>query len=161
MKFMMNGALTIGTLDGANVEMHCRLGDENMFLFGMTAEEAVRRQREGYRSLDFYQNNEWLKIAVDRLNTGFDDGVSYKSLADLLLFGSGGSGADQYMVLADFESYRAAQERAGAAYLDKGGWNRSALINIARSGYFAADRAVEEYSRLIWKVPTRNTGRKN
>ena len=166
MKFMMNGALTIGTLDGANVEMYRRLGDENMFLFGMTAEEVSRRRSEGCRSLDCYRQNEWLQAAVDRLTGPFADGATYKDLADRLLFGAGGAPADEYMLLADFESYRAAQERAGKTYEDTARWNRMALLNIARSGCFAADRAVEEYSRKIWHVSTRwdrsgETRRKN
>ena len=154
MKFMMNGALTIGTLDGANVEMYQRLGPDNMFLFGLTADQVKAWKAEGRRSYDSYLNNEWLRLAMDRLTAGFDDGVSYKSLTDRLLFGAGGA-ADEYLLLADFESYRAAQERAGAAYRDQRGWNQMALRNIARSGDFAADRSVRDYSRLIWHVPTR------
>ncbi|MCI8594623.1 MAG: glycogen/starch/alpha-glucan phosphorylase [Oscillospiraceae bacterium] len=155
MKFMMNGALTIGTLDGANVEMHNRLGDGNMFLFGLTADEVAACCRQDYRPYDRYIQNEWLHMALDRLTVGFGDGVSYKSLTDRLLFGAGGSAADEYMLLADFESYRAAQERAGEAYRNAECWNAMALRNIARSGVFAADRAVGDYAGDIWRVPTR------
>ena len=165
MKFMMNGALTVGTLDGANVEMHRCLGDENMFLFGMTADEVKCRKAEGYHPLDIYRQNELLRRSVDLLADGLEDGVSYKGLYDRLLYGAGGAPADEYLLLADFESYRTAQERAGKAYLDAEKWNEMALLNIARSGCFAADRAVEEYSRNIWHVPTRwetdESGRKN
>ena len=148
------------------MEMYRRLGDENMFLFGMTAEEVSRRRSEGYRSLDCYRQNEWLQAAVDRLTGPFADGATYKDLADRLLFGAGGAPADEYMLLADFESYRAAQERAGKTYEDTARWNRMALLNIARSGCFAADRAVDEYSRKISHISTRRdrsgeTRRKN
>ena len=95
MKFMMNGALTIGTLDGANVEMHQQLGDENIFLFGLTAEQVNQRKREGYRSLDLYQRDHGLKRVIDQIAAGFDDHVSYSSITDRLLVGGGGSMADE------------------------------------------------------------------
>ena len=152
MKFMMNGALTIGTLDGANVEMHQVLGDENIFLFGLKADEVQEMLRRGYNPHEYYIQNPVLKAVIDQLSAGFDDHVSYAELAKNLLFGSGGP-ADQYFLLADFESYRAAQELAGKVYQDPTAWNRMSLINIARSGIFAADRSVAEYAQNIWKVP--------
>jgi len=155
MKFMMNGALTIGTLDGANVEMHQQLGDENIFLFGLTADEVNERKRAGYRSLEYYQRDPELKRVIDQLTAGFGDGVSYAELTNLLLFGSGGNIADQYMLLADFASYVEAHKRSLAAYADRQQWNRMSLINIARSGIFAADRSIEDYAKNIWHVPTR------
>ena len=155
MKFMMNGAVTIGTLDGANVEMHEQVGDENIFLFGLTANEVVEKKEKGYAPYEYYMRNQDLKAVVDRLSAGFRDGVSYGDLANRLLFGAG-SPADEYMLLADFESYRLAQERAGRTYQDQTAWNRMALVNIAKSGIFAADRSIRDYANNIWHVPTKD-----
>ena len=154
MKFMMNGALTIGTLDGANVEMYDTVGDENIFLFGLRADEVKQLQQRGYNPYEYYNHNANLKAAVDRLSAGFDDGMSYENLSRRLLFGTGGA-ADEYLLLADFESYRQAQALAGEVYLDQARWNKMALINIARSGIFAADRSIRDYARDIWNVPVR------
>lgn len=155
MKFMMNGALTIGTLDGANVEMHQQLGDENIFLFGLTADQVAQRKREGYHSLDYYQQNPTLKRVIDQISAGFGDHAAYPNLTNRLLFGTGGSTADEYMLLADFNSYCSAHKRALETYADRPRWNRMSLINIARSGIFAADRSISDYARDIWHVPTR------
>ena len=155
MKFMMNGALTIGTLDGANVEMCQQVKEENMFLFGLTADQVDARARSGYHSYEYYSQSETLKHILDQIAKGFDDGVGYIDIVNSLLFGQNGGMADQYFLLADFESYRAAQALAGQTYLDQKKWNQMALINIARSGIFAADRAVAEYAKNIWKVPVR------
>jgi len=155
MKFMMNGALTIGTLDGANVEMHQQVGDENIFLFGLTADQVAERKRQGCRSLDYYQQNQALKRVIDQISAGFSDHVSYSDLTNRLLFGAGGSMADEYMLLADFDSYCAAHQRALETYADQQRWNQMSLINIARSGIFAADRSIAEYAKNIWHVPTR------
>ena len=147
MKFMMNGALTIGTLDGANVEMHEVLGDENMFLFGLHADEVVQRKAESYVPQMLYAHDEKLRRVIDQLRSGFRDGVSYDDLAQRLLMN------DEYMLLADFASYCEAEERVAGAYADQRAWNRMSLINIARSGIFAADRAVAEYADHICRVP--------
>ena len=155
MKFMMNGALTIGTLDGANVEMHQQLGDDNIFLFGLTADQVTEKKRQGYRSLDYYQQNHALKRVIDQISAGFGDGVSYTNLTNRLLFGAGGSPADEYMLLADFDSYCDAHRRALQVYADRTRWNRMSLINIACSGVFAADRSIRDYARDIWHVPAR------
>ena len=155
MKFMMNGALTIGTLDGANVEMHQQVGDENIFLFGLTADQVAERKRQGYRSLDYYQQNQDLKRVIDQIAAGFSDRTTYVNLTNRLLFGAGGSMADEYMLFADFDSYCAAHRRALETYADQQRWNQMSLINIARSGIFAADRSVSEYAKNIWHVPTR------
>ena len=155
MKFMMNGALTIGTLDGANVEMHQQLGDENIFLFGLTAEQVNDCKRQGYRPLEIYQRNPALKRVIDQISAGFSDGVSYSTLTNRLLFGAGGSMADEYMLLADFDSYCAAHKRSLEAYADRQRWDQMSLINIARSGIFAADRSIRDYANDIWHVPTR------
>ena len=146
MKFMMNGALTVGTLDGANVEMHEVLGDENMFLFGLHADEVVRLKREGYTPQKLYARDESLRCVIDKLKCGFSDGSTYEDLASRLLL------SDEYMLLQDFASYCAAEQRMADTYADREMWNRMSLINIARSGIFAADRAVKQYADTIWHV---------
>ena len=153
MKCMMNGALTIGTLDGANVEMHGVLGDENMFLFGLHADEVTQLKREGYVPQRLYSRDDTLRRCLDALRGGFRDGVAYDDLYQRLLFGAGGSPADEYLLLADFQAYCQAEERMAATYTDVEQWNRMSLRNIARSGIFAADRAVAEYADNIWHVP--------
>ena len=155
MKFMMNGALTIGTLDGANVEMHQQLGDENIFLFGLTADQVEERRRQGYRSLDYYQQDPVLKRVLDQISAGFSDGRAYTDLTNRLLFGGGGGIADEYMLLADFDSYCQVHRRSLEVYKDRRAWDQKSLINIARSGIFAADRSIRDYARDIWHVPTR------
>ena len=151
MKFMMNGALTVGTLDGANVEMHEVLGDENMFLFGLKADE-VARLRHTYDPQLLYQRDPVLRRVVDQLKTGFGDGVTYEDIWQRLVMG-GDCPADQYMVLADFAAYCDAEERMCRTYGDRAAWNRMSLRNIARSGIFAADRAIAQYADTIWHVP--------
>ena len=155
MKFMMNGALTIGTLDGANVEMHQQLRDENIFLFGLTADQVEERRRQGYRSLDYYQQDPVLKRVLDQISAGFSDGRAYTDLTNRLLFGGGGGIADEYMLLADFDSYCQAHRRSLEVYKDRRAWDQKSLINIAQSGIFAADRSIRDYARDIWHVPTR------
>ena len=153
MKFMMNGALTVGTLDGANVEMHDLLGDENMFLFGLHADEVEQLKREGYVPQRLYNRDPVLHRCLDALRNGFRDGVRYDDLYQRLLFGAGGSPADEYFLLADFAAYCQAEQRMAETYRDQTAWNRMSLHNIARSGVFAADRAVAEYADHIWHVP--------
>ena len=147
MKFMMNGALTVGTLDGANVEMHEVLGDENMILFGLHADEVARLKAQGYAPQRLCERDDALKRVVDQLRTGFSDGVSYDDLAQRLLQ------RDEYMLLQDFASYCAAEQRMAKTYADRAAWDRMSLLNIARSGIFAADRAVAQYADNIWHVP--------
>ena len=151
MKFMMNGALTLGTLDGANVEMHQVLGDENMFLFGLTADEAARL-RQSYDPYLLYTRDPVLHRVLDQLKTGFRDGVSYEDLYQRLLYGVD-CPADQYLLLADFASYCAASHRVVDTYADREKWNRMSLHNIARSGIFSADRSIADYADTIWHVP--------
>lgn len=153
MKFMMNGALTVGTLDGANVEMHQVLGDENMFLFGLHADEVQNLKREGYVPQRYYNHDPVLRRAMDALRGGFRDGVSYDDLYQRLLLGAGGSPADEYLLLADFDAYCQAEKKMVQTYADPITWNRMSLHNIARSGIFAADRSVAEYAENIWHVP--------
>lgn len=149
MKLMINGALTIGTLDGANVEMLAAAGDDNMFIFGLTSSEVDELWLRGYNSALYYANNDRLKRIVNYLNVGFA-GESFSDIATYLLSGYGI--ADPYMCLADFESYRQAHDKAIAAYQDKTQWNRMSLMNIASAGHFAADRSIEEYAQRIWNL---------
>ena len=141
MKFMINGALTLGTLDGANVEIHDAVGDANMFLFGMTTPEVVKLKANGYNPMDYYTNNPIIKRAIDELN-----GTRFNHIAKNLLE------QDPYMVLADFADYAAAQSRASALYRSPEQWNKVSLTNIANSGIFAADRAIKEYAENIWNL---------
>ena len=149
MKLMINGALTIGTLDGANVEMLAAAGEENMFIFGLTSKEVDELWTNGYHSGAFYANNERLRRIVNYLNVGFA-GQSFANIANYLLSGHGI--ADPFMCLADFESYRKTHEEMMAAYQDKDRWNRMSLLNIAAAGHFAADRSIQEYAERIWKL---------
>ena len=146
MKLMMNGALTIGTLDGANVEMRDQLGDENMFLFGLHADEVSNLKNSGYDPVSYVNADDGLRRVLERMNAGFSDGESYADLASRLIYGG-----DEYMLLADFVSYREAHKRLYATLADEKARNRMSLINIARSGIFAADRAIGEYRDIIWK----------
>ena len=152
MKFMMNGALTVGTLDGANVEMHEVLGDENMFLFGLKAEEVKEMRDTGYNPFNLYSRDPNLHRILDQMGAGFRDGVRYDDLVQRLLMG-GSSPADEYMLLADFASYCAAERRMVETYADRKKWNQMSLHNIARSGIFAADRSIADYAETIWHVP--------
>ena len=153
MKFMMNGAVTIGTLDGANVEMHEVLGDENMFLFGLKAAEAAELSRH-YDPKLLYDRDPVLRRVLDAIRDGFRDGVSYEDIYRRLLFG-GDCPADQYLLLADFVSYCDAGRRMMETYGDGKRWNQISLHNVARSGIFAADRSIRDYARDIWGVPCR------
>ncbi len=141
MKFMINGALTLGTLDGANVEIHDAVGDDNMFLFGLTTPEVARLKANGYTPMNYYVNNPVIKRAIDELNS-----TRFSHIAQNL------TEQDPYMVLADFADYKAAQERASKLYADKKQWNRVSLTNIANAGIFAADRSIRDYAEGIWKL---------
>ncbi len=154
MKFMMNGALTIGTEDGANVEMHQLLGDENIFIFGLTADEVADKKAAGYNSYEYYNASPVIQRVIGKLNSGFADGKSYQDITNSLLFGQGYT-ADNYLLLADFESYRYMQSKIVTAYSDSRHWNQMALVNIAKSGKFAADRSIHDYANNIWHVHTR------
>ena len=149
MKLMINGALTIGTLDGANVEMQAATGPENMFIFGLTAAEVSELWNMGYNSALYYAQNERLARIVNYLNVGFA-GENFSDIATYLLAGPGV--ADPYLCLADFESYRQAHVAALGAYADKMRWNRMSLANIAGAGFFAADRSINDYARDIWNL---------
>ena len=149
MKFMINGAVTIGTMDGANVEIHERVGDENIFIFGLLAEE-VDKLRAHYNPTEYYSKDYRIKQIVDMLRSGIA-GTSFAELADNLTVGRH-SAADPYMVLADFASYVDAQDNVDRTYKDKYRFQKMSLVNTAKSGFFAADRSVEEYASRIWNI---------
>ena len=147
MKLMMNGAVTIGTLDGANVEMYDRLGDENMFLFGLTTEDIAKWRAGGYDPNGITNADPELYRVTTRIMHGFSDGKNYSDLISNLLFGG-----DPYMVIADFRSYCDTQDRLYKRISDPAEMGRLSLMNIAQSGFFAADRAIDEYARNIWHI---------
>lgn len=143
MKFMINGALTIGTLDGANVEMHEVLGDENIMIFGMDAMECERIKQEGYNPQVYYDNNPLLKNAIDEMRLGFR-GTHFDDIVNSLLY------RDYYMVLADFADYAKAHQSLQKMYLDQHLWNKKSLCNIANAGIFSADRSIRDYIEDVW-----------
>jgi starch phosphorylase len=150
MKFSMNGALTIGTLDGANIEIREAVGAENFFLFGLTAEEVLAKKVSGYNPWDYYNRNPELKMAIDRLSSGFfshGDTNLFKPLLDSLLY------HDDYLLLADYQSYVNCQDRVSQAYRDRDRWTRMSILNVARMGKFSSDRSIRDYLQTIWKTP--------
>ena len=145
----MNGALTIGTLDGANIEIREEVGDENFFLFGLTTPEVQKLKAEGYKPMDYYNSNEELRHVLDRLGMGyFSPGEKdlFKPLVDSLMY------HDEYMLLADYQAYSDCQEKVSAAYQDKERWITMSILNAARSGKFSSDRTIKEYCDEIWNV---------
>jgi starch phosphorylase len=148
MKFMINGAVTLGTMDGANIEIFENVGAENIFIFGLHADEIEDLRRSGYNPTYYYNHNVDLKRVIDALNTGIA-GVSFRDVADSLTIGVYGK-ADPYFVMADFEAYGQAQARLDKAYNDRPAFNKMSLMNIANAGFFAADRSVVEYADKIW-----------
>ena len=149
MKLMMNGALTLGTLDGANVEINDAVGDENMILFGMTTPEVNEMKRSGYHPIDFYNNNAELRKVIDFI----DNGILGKTFPEIT---SSLKNHDPYMVLADYADYRKAQQKIDTIWTDRKKWNQESLVNIALSGRFAADRAINEYAENIWHTNSAN-----
>ncbi|MCH5162212.1 MAG: glycogen/starch/alpha-glucan phosphorylase [Clostridiales bacterium] len=150
MKFMINGAVTLGTWDGANVEIGENVGDDNIFIFGIRTEEVERAWRAGYRSSTIYTHNDEIKSVVDRLRIGFD-GESFADVAEYLIQGNYNV-ADPYMCLLDFDDYKNAAARMDEAYKNKDRWNKMALVNIAQSGIFSSDRSIHDYAKNIWKL---------
>ena len=147
MKFALNGALTIGTLDGANVEIREQVGAENFFLFGLTADEVETRKRQGYSPWTEFQANATLREVIDQIGGGHfsngDQGL-FRPLLDSLL------GRDEYMLFADFPSYLAAQAKVDEAWHDQERWTRMSILNVARSGMFSSDRSIRQYCTEIW-----------
>jgi starch phosphorylase len=149
MKFSMNGALTIGTLDGANVEIREEVGEENFFLFGLTAEQVHRLQADGYRPRELYNDSLELKSAIDLVNSGLfshGDTELFRPLTDNLL------NQDPFLVLADYQAYVSRQTEVGHAWRDQQHWNRMSILNVARMGKFSSDRSIRDYCENIWKV---------
>jgi starch phosphorylase len=149
MKFAMNGALTIGTLDGANVEIRDAVGHENFFLFGLTADQVQSRLAEGYKPRAIYESNPFLRQVIDGIGSGkfsHQDQDLFRPLLDQLL------NHDPYLLFADYQSYVDCQDRAGEAYRDREKWNKMSILNAARMGKFSSDRSIREYSQNIWRV---------
>lgn len=149
MKFAMNGALTIGTLDGANVEIRDEVGADNFFLFGLDVDEVAGLKRSGYRPLDYYHSDHELKMAIDLISSGhfwYGDRDLFRPLIDSLLYD------DQYTLFADYRAYIDAQDLVAATYNDKKKWIRMSILNAVRMGKFSSDRSIFDYSRKIWDV---------
>ena len=145
MKLMLNGAVTMGTYDGANVEICQQVGRDNIFIFGMSSDEVDVMKRNGYSPEGYYTSDGRIAGSINRMYDGIN-GAKFDEVANALRY------EDQYMALADFDSYRQAQLKASEAYKDVIGWNRMSLANIAGSGIFSADRAVMDYAREIWNL---------
>jgi starch phosphorylase len=149
MKFALNGALTVGTLDGANIDIRERVGAESFFLFGLTEDQVAATRASGYNPRRHYEEDRALKEAIDQIAAGrfspAEPGL-FRPLVDALL------AEDRYLVLADFRSYADCQEMVERAYQDPERWTRMAILNVARSGYFSSDRSVREYCERIWRV---------
>lgn len=147
MKFMINGAITMGTLDGANVEIHDNVGDDNIFIFGMKTPEVNALWEKGYAARSYYENNETIRKVLDRLEKGFN-GQSFRNIKDYLLYYYPIS--DPFMCLADFDSYMEEYHKMDETYRNKRKWNQMSLVNIAKAGFFSSDRSIEEYAKNIW-----------
>jgi starch phosphorylase len=157
MKFSMNGALTIGTLDGANVEIREEVGPENFFLFGLTAEEVYNHKAKGYNPRSYYESNPHLREAIDQISSGhFSRGYGelFRPLVDNLL------DHDPFLLLADYQSYIDCQDQVSSAYRDQKRWVRMSVLNVARMGKFSSDRSIREYCDKVWKIkPLKESGR--
>jgi starch phosphorylase len=150
MKFCMNGALTIGTLDGANIEIRNEVGAENFFLFGLSTPEVYALQNQGYRPAYYAETNDELRQVLDLIRDGFfsrGDTTIFRPLIDGLMKW------DPYLVLADYKSYVDCQQHVGTVYADFESWTRMSILNVARSGKFSSDRTIRDYAEQIWKVP--------
>ena len=145
MKLMMNGAITLGTEDGANVEIHKAVGDDNIIIFGMQTPEVLSLQKNGYSPARYYNNNPELREALDFIGKGIA-GQPFDNIYNSL------KNHDRYMALADFADYQKAQKKASALYADREKWNKMSLVNIAKSGIFAADRSIKDYAENIWHI---------
>ncbi len=149
MKLALNGALTIGTMDGANVEIHAEVGDENIFIFGHTVDELDALRDKGYRPRDYYDANGELKRVINMIDSGYfspEEPHRYKAIVENLL------SSDPYMLLADYGAYIAAQERVDALFLQPEQWSRKAILNVAQLGHFSSDRTIREYASQIWNI---------
>ena len=150
MKFALNGALTIGTLDGANIEIKDAVGDDNIFIFGLDAWEVAERKAAGYNPWEPYGQSYEMRRVLDHIGSGFfspGDRDRYRPIVDALL-----SEGDDYMVLADFDAYMACQEKVDECYGKPFDWTKKSILNVAHMGYFSSDRTIREYARDIWDV---------
>ena len=149
MKFMMNGALTLGTLDGANVEISSLVGEDNCVIFGLKEDEVKTLRKEGYSSYDYYSNSTILNNIINSFINGAwsDSADDFRDIADEFLVRN-----DEYMILADFDAYVQAHEKIYEYYKDQHVWAKKCLINIAKSAYFSSDRTIEEYAKDIWDI---------
>ena len=150
MKLMMNGAMTVGTLDGANVEIAEAVGKDNVYIFGLNAAEVEELWRTGYNSLDFYHSSDVLKGVVDRFYAPIGS-QNFSYIADYLINQKHGV-ADPFMCLADFDSYINISKNASKDYLNRRDWSKKSLINIAKSGTFSSDVSVKRYAEKIWNI---------
>ena len=149
MKFALNGALTIGTLDGANVEIREEVGAENFFLFGLTAEEVAKVKARGYRPRDYYEQNEALREVIDFMASGAlgrGDAELFRPIVENLL------DDDPFLLLADYQAYIDAQEQVSALWRDPKAWTRKSILNTARMGKFSSDRSIRDYCERVWKI---------
>jgi starch phosphorylase len=150
MKFALNGALTIGTLDGANVEIREEVGENNIFIFGFTTEQVAEHRARGYNPWEYYQGNHELRQTLDMINNGyFSPGEPdlHRTIVDRLT-----SGGDPYLLLADYASYISCQEWVAELYTNRDEWTRKAILNVAQMGKFSSDRTIREYAEEIWGV---------
>jgi starch phosphorylase len=148
MKFALNGALTIGTMDGANVEMWEEVGDDNIYIFGLRTHEVEETRARGYNPWDYYSNNESLRKVMDLVAKGFfspEEPQLFRPIFDSIL-----NGGDKYMVMADFDSYMKMHKKLAAAYTDQEAWTKMAILNVAHMGKFSSDRTIQQYSEEIW-----------
>jgi starch phosphorylase len=153
MKLALNGALTVGTLDGANIEIMEEVGNENIFIFGLNADEVMEKKQSGYNPREVYMQNAELKAVLDMVQQGFFSGPQgnlFQPILENLL-----DHGDPYMILADFQSFCDIQEKIGNAYLDIDTWTRKSIINVSRMGKFSSDRSIKEYAKDIWNVPVK------
>ena len=149
MKFALNGALTIGTLDGANIEIMEEVGEKNIFIFGLKADEVARIKREGYKPWEYYEKSQELKGVLDLISSGFfspENPELFKPIVESLM------SHDEYLLLADFDSYLECQDRVAELYQDQNKWTEMSILNVARMGKFSSDRAIAEYCKDIWKI---------
>ena len=156
MKFMLNGAVTIGTMDGANVEIVEEVGAENAFIFGLSSDEVINYENNGgYNPCEIFNTDQDIRLVMTQMINGFyspDDPDRFREIYDSLLCTRGGERADQYFILKDFRSYAEAQKKVEEAYRDEQRWAKMALLNVAKSGKFSSDRTIEEYVRDIWHL---------
>ena len=156
MKFMLNGAPTLGTMDGANVEIVEEVGEENAFIFGMSSDEVIEHeQKRDYNPMDIFNQDQDIRKVLMELINGFyspNDPELFRDLYNSLLNTQCTQFADTYFILADFRSYAEAQKRVMEAYKDEEGWAKSAILNVANSGKFSSDRTIQEYVDDIWHL---------